>query len=95
MARLVVDWLRKRNKVGSEGDTEFSPGVLLSSGLIAGGAIAGIVIALLSLWPGVVEKIDLSSFVPGIAADNWTSVIAFALLFAALVFAGTRKQKAK
>jgi putative OPT family oligopeptide transporter len=44
VVRYVVDrWLRR-----DRSDSEMSPGMLLSSGLIAGGAIAGIVVAVLA-----------------------------------------------
>ncbi|HXT41621.1 MAG TPA: OPT/YSL family transporter, partial [Candidatus Angelobacter sp.] len=55
MVRWLVDW-RMRRKLGSAdisadqfaAETDKSPGVLLSSGYIAGGAIAGIIIAVMS-----------------------------------------------
>nr|BCX00644.1 MAG: oligopeptide transporter, OPT family protein [Bacteroidota bacterium] len=37
-------------KTGTDGETELGPGVLYSSGLIAGGALTGILIALLRGW---------------------------------------------
>jgi hypothetical protein len=43
--RYVVDKLRN----AKESEAEFSPGVLLSSGYIAGGAIAGVVLAFLAI----------------------------------------------
>jgi putative OPT family oligopeptide transporter len=43
----------------SELEAESSPGVLMSSGLIAGGAIAGIGLALLALAPGIQQAINL------------------------------------
>jgi putative OPT family oligopeptide transporter len=62
MIRLFVDrWLRKKPayaKMDQEtfnAESDKSPGVLLASGYIAGGAIAGIVIAFLA---GVTEKFD-------------------------------------
>ena len=45
----------------SELEAESSPGVLMSSGLIAGGAIAGIGLALLALTPGVQQAINLGA----------------------------------
>jgi hypothetical protein len=49
--------------------------VLYSSGLIAGGSIAGIGLALLALAPAVGNAIDLSARVP-----SWMLSPAFALL---------------
>jgi hypothetical protein len=48
LVRYAVDKVRG----GKEGEAEFSPGVLLSSGYIAGGAIAGVVLAILALPAG-------------------------------------------
>ncbi len=45
----------------SELEAESSPGVLMSSGLIAGGAIAGIGLALLALTPGIQQAINLGA----------------------------------
>ena len=64
MIRLLVDrWLKKKPayaKMDHEtftAESDKSPGVLLASGYIAGGAIAGIIIAFLAGVPGV-NKID-------------------------------------
>jgi len=64
MIRLVVDhWLRRRpayakmDQVTFNAESDKSPGVLLASGYIAGGAIAGIVIAFLAGVPGI-NRID-------------------------------------
>jgi hypothetical protein len=48
LVRHVVDRVRG----GSAAESEFSPGTLLSSGYIAGGAIAGVLIALLEIVSG-------------------------------------------
>jgi putative OPT family oligopeptide transporter len=47
----MVRWAVDRARRTSEAEAEFSPGVLLSSGYIAGGAIAGVVLAVLAI-PG-------------------------------------------
>ena len=47
MVRLLVDKLPRKNA----DDSESSPGVLLSSGYIAGGSIAGVLVAFLSFAP--------------------------------------------
>ena len=71
MIRYYVD---RKNKSRSE-EAEFSPGVLLSSGLIAGGAIAGLCQALIqgfswdqawdkSLWLGNLSGTDLWAIIP-------------------------------
>jgi putative OPT family oligopeptide transporter len=48
----VVRYLVDRARGGNEAEAEFSPGVLLSSGYIAGGAIAGVVLAMIALPAG-------------------------------------------
>ena len=60
MIRMAVDhWLRRRpvyakmDQLTFNAESDKSPGVLLASGYIAGGAIAGIVIAFLAGVPGV------------------------------------------
>jgi hypothetical protein len=63
----LVRWLADRRNTGSESDS--SPGVLLSSGLIAGGALAGVLAASLRLAPdewGWMDKLNL-----GPAVDRW------------------------
>jgi putative OPT family oligopeptide transporter len=62
----LTRWLVERaGKSKKEEDSDSSPGVLYSSGLIAGGAIAGICIALLSLNEGITKAIDMSSIFQG------------------------------
>ncbi len=86
MARWAVDkWTKK-----SAAESDMSPGVLLSSGYIAGGAIAGICIALISLWPKLGEALDQSTL--GLWTQNdLTSVIAFGALSIFLLLVGAEK----
>ncbi|OFZ81397.1 MAG: oligopeptide transporter, OPT family [Bdellovibrionales bacterium RIFOXYD1_FULL_53_11] len=89
----VVRWLVERvNKVKPE-ESESSPGVLLSSGLIAGGAIAGILLALFTLKEGWGEALDLGRYIPLIAGSNITSVVMFGALCIFLYKTGVLKQK--
>ncbi len=55
----IVRWLVDRRRKGS-GDDDFSPGTLLSSGYIAGGAIAGLVGAVVA-GLSLEEKVDLGA----------------------------------
>ena len=51
LVRWIADWRTRReagNRTISESEADMSPGVLLSTGYIAGGAIAGVLIAFLS-----------------------------------------------
>jgi hypothetical protein len=74
----VVRWLVDRRRKG-KGDEEFSPGTLLSSGYIAGGAIAGLlgaVVAGLS-WE---ERLDFGSRIGEICKSNLSGILAFAVI---------------
>ena len=66
----VIRWFADRfiNKGKDEGDS--GPGVLLSSGLIAGGSISGIFLALISIRPGISDALDLSIKFPAIANND-------------------------
>ena len=68
---------------------ESSPGVLFSSGLIAGGAIAGIGLAILSIKEGWGQALDMSSRFPGMLEKNMPAVLAFAGMATVLFLAGT------
>jgi putative OPT family oligopeptide transporter len=104
--RWVLDlrarFAARRNQVSAEQaalDSDSSPGVLLASGYIAGGAIAGIVIAFLS---GALGNVDAAitrwseahnPFFAGPYA-NGLSLLPFALLSAWLLWVGGRKARA-
>jgi putative OPT family oligopeptide transporter len=94
-ARWVVERRRRRSREGNgEGsDAEMSPGVLLSSGLIAGGTIAGIVAALISL------KVNLAigpKLLGSLAESNLFAAVMFGLLSVFLVLVGAERMwKAK
>ncbi len=101
MVRWFVDrWIAKKyagmdlteDQLTAEGDK--SPGVLMASGYIAGGAIAGIIIAFLAGVPQMRafnEKIETWSghnpFFTGGGADFW-ALIPFAILIALLYLTG-------
>lgn len=88
----LIRWLTDRRRTAaraaqgqsaeSDLDAESSPGVLMSSGLIAGGAIAGICLALLALVPATQQAIDLGS--RGIQLGDLGSVLVFLGLVLAL-----------
>jgi uncharacterized oligopeptide transporter (OPT) family protein len=96
MLRWLAD--RWRGVSASEAETETSPGVLLSSGYIAGGTLIGLILAFFAFLPrGFNEALDLGrnlgphwdveeSTGPKIAALS-----AFAVLAAILLWVGTRK----
>lgn len=76
----IVRWLADLSSKQSATESESSPGVLMSSGLIAGGAIAGICIALLSVKEELMAKLDLSRQVGDLAtSDLYPTLIFFGL----------------
>jgi OPT oligopeptide transporter protein len=103
LVRWLVDARRRRELAGrglseeemvAEGDK--SPGVLMASGYIAGGAIAGIVIAFMA---GVLEPVDVvltrwaeasNPFFGGAHADL-LSLVPFAILTGLLLLTGWEK----
>ncbi|MEW6055067.1 MAG: oligopeptide transporter, OPT family [Bdellovibrionota bacterium] len=87
----VVRWLSDRRNKSSAAESESSPGVLASSGLIAGGAIAGIVLALMSVNENIGSFLDLSKVFPGIAGSMTTAVVMFGLLCAFLYLTAVGK----
>jgi putative OPT family oligopeptide transporter len=97
----LMRWLtdRMRGVSASEAETETSPGVLLSSGYIAGGTLCGLLYGFLvmGLPTSVIDHMNLGKSSLGIAdyLDSVTakivSVIMFALLAVILFNVGSRK----
>ncbi len=84
MIRWLVEKTTKKKKSAEE--AESSPGVLLSSGLIAGGSISGIGVAILSIKEDWGAWLDISQKFKDISSSDCTSYAAFALM-AIFVFA--------
>ena len=85
LVRAAIDWIKGRDA----DDSETSPGVLLSSGYIAGGAIAGVLVAFLTFSPGIQQALDFSGWLsPEWAASRWPAVVAFSGLVVVLAMAG-------
>jgi hypothetical protein len=95
---------RARAEIEAIAKTETSPGVLLSSGLIAGGSLAGVTIAFLEFAPSIKNALDFTNRLKGTPFDptteaffgarDWSSLLAlamFGVLIALLVLAGTGK----
>jgi len=90
IVRLFVD--RKR-RGESNAEAEFSPGMLMASGLIAGGSIAAVAQA--ALMTGKVDDMfDLSSWLPAslIANHTWWPMSFFLIMAGSLYYIGTRKK---
>jgi putative OPT family oligopeptide transporter len=94
----MLRWLADKFRGGttSEAEAETSPGVLLSSGYIAGGTITGLIIAfLVFLPPWVGESLNLGAHLPHWGEEDLgpevVSLIAFGVLGAILFWVGTRR----
>jgi putative OPT family oligopeptide transporter len=89
MLRWLADRLRGRPV--SEVESETSPGVLLSSGYIAGGTLCGLIIAFFVFLPkSFNDALDLSRYVAEIDPRS-TALIMFLILAAILLWVGARK----
>jgi putative OPT family oligopeptide transporter len=87
LIRKIVDKKRKTSAT----EAEFSPGVLVASGLIAGGAIAGLTQAIFFIldWNAA---FDLSSWVGALAHSDLWALVPFAALALFLYFVAGRRQ---
>jgi len=89
----MLRWLIDRKNGGKVEDSDTSPGVLLSSGLIAGGAIAGIGLALIALNEAFSAKMNIGAKLGALAESNLLAVGMFSLLAVLLYVTGTAKSK--
>jgi putative OPT family oligopeptide transporter len=91
----VVRYLVERSKKSptTEAEAETGPGVLLSSGLIAGGAIAGILLALTQVMEGVSDKLDMSKALGSISGSDLLATIVFFGMAGILFWVGRKEQK--
>lgn len=89
----IVRWFveRKKDKSQPEGDSETGSGVLLSSGLIAGGAIAGILLALTQIMPGLSEKLDFSSTIGALSSSDAFATLVFITIAVVLFVIGKKR----
>lgn len=94
----AVRWLVDRKRKDSSSEAEFSPGMLMASGLIAGGAIAGVTQALL-IATHADAALDLSRFVPsflhGSDSYKWWPMLPFLAMAAGLYYIGVKKSAAE
>ncbi len=94
----LVRWLveKRTGKAGST-ESEFSPGTLMASGLIAGGAIAGVVQSVIE-WKNADRALagldPLLKVGSPFHDESWWPLTPFLLMALALYVVGTRKPKA-
>jgi putative OPT family oligopeptide transporter len=88
MVRYLVD---RKKKGETELEAETGPGVLYSSGLIAGGAIAGILLALTQVIDGVGDKLDFSKMMGVLGESDLFSLVIFLVMSAVLYFVAKKK----
>jgi len=96
-----VRWLVERIRPQSEAEGDSSPGVLLSSGYIAGGSIAALIVAFLNFAPSVLESLDQKARVKDIPVFGvpWSESIlpacaAFLVLMVILAIVGLKRAPA-
>ncbi len=97
----LLRWLadRLRGKSASETETETSPGVLLSSGYIAGGTLCGLILAFFAFLPDAFNKsLNLGGRFLGedyakgeLPSAKFVSLVMFLILAAILLWIGARK----
>jgi hypothetical protein len=87
----LVRWACDKWTKKTEAEADMSPGVLFSSGYIAGGAIAGICLAMLSLNEKVASSLDLSGKLGAWTQHEGTALLAFGALTLLLLLVGAEK----
>ena len=85
----LVRWIVSSRSSGGSSD-DSSPGVLFSSGLIAGGSIAGIGLAILAVSDRLGNALNFSRVFP-FSDSDWTSYSAFAVMWLVLWAVGAGK----
>jgi putative OPT family oligopeptide transporter len=91
LVRYLVERKKKPNETEAEAET--GPGVLYSSGLIAGGAIAGILLALTQIMPGFSEKLDFSKMMGSLGESDLFGICIFAIAAIVLFVVGRKKSE--
>lgn len=89
----IVRWLvdRKRRDLPAA-EAEFSPGVLMASGLIAGGAIAGVIQSVVTFYEKD-DLFDLSAMLGGLARNHdWWPMAMFLIMAAILYWVGVKRE---
>ncbi len=92
----IVRWLVDRKRSGGESATEaeFSPGMLMASGLIAGGAIAGVAQSVIA-YGEKEESFDLHHLLGSLAEnESWWPLLPFLAMAIGLYVVGSRREQA-
>ena len=97
--RGIVDW-RKKRKREIAGEDDLSKGNLFATGLVAGGALAGVIVALLIAGSESIAKkleiVNLQNYISGIFGAGWYQVIGVMFFAAmALILYRTAMKKGK
>jgi uncharacterized oligopeptide transporter (OPT) family protein len=89
----IIRWLVDRRLSATErqaADADSGPGVLFSSGLIAGGAIMGVLLAGLAARH-LDERFDLGKALGGVATSNVASLVGYLVLLAVPLYLVARR----
>jgi putative OPT family oligopeptide transporter len=90
----MVRWMADKFARRSAAESEMSPGVLVSSGYIAGGVIGVILGICLTLNPARAERWNLGAhWFPMASQSNWLTLVPFGFLVIVLLLLGSRKQQ--
>lgn len=92
----VVRYLVERKKPlvpETEAEAETGPGILFSSGLIAGGAIAGILLALTQVIDGFADKLNFSGAMGALAESDLFGLLVFLGAATVLYVVGQKKSE--
>lgn len=96
--RGVSDWYSKRKGDSHEGEEDLRPGNLFATGLVAGGALMGVIVAGLAVWPltaGWLGWISREHWLKSLVGDggfNFVGVLAFVGLCTVLWRVSQKKQ---
>ncbi len=99
MMKALVEKIRRKKEGAAAEESELSSGMLYATGLVAGGALAGVALAFLQAAPAFLEKLDLGSrlykgFRDDLITGNALCAIVFAVLCILLVRNARKKLEA-
>lgn len=99
MMKALVEKIRHKKEGSAAEESELSAGMLYSTGLVAGGALAGVALAFLQAAPALLEKLDVGSkiykgFRDDLVTGNTLCAVVFGVLCILLVRNARRKLEA-